>query len=76
MVFPSGVNTDLQQWRDDALWGYAVQAYEHVQLRTKDQWDDLVLNADGEPGLGPPRLPQQPIDAGVLICDSDGVEIV
>ena len=52
MVFPSGVSTDLQQWRDDALiechnndalWGYAVQAYKHVQLHTKDQWDDPVL---------------------------------
>ena len=43
MVFPSGANTDLQQWRDDALWGYAVRAYEGVQLHTEDQWDDLVL---------------------------------
>ena len=52
MVFPSGVNTDLQQWRDntliechndDTLWGYAVRAYEHVWLHTKDQWDDPVL---------------------------------
>ena len=52
MVYPSGVNADLQQWRDDALiechnddtlWGYAVQAYECVWLCTKDQWDDPVL---------------------------------
>ena len=52
MVFPSGADADLQQWRDDALiechnddtlWGYAVQAYEHVRLCTADQWDNLVL---------------------------------
>ena len=30
MVFPSGNNPDLQQWRDDALWGFVVRAYEHV----------------------------------------------
>ena len=52
MVFPSGANADLQQWRDDALlechnnntlWGFAVQAYEGVHLRAKDQWDNLVF---------------------------------
>ena len=52
MVFPSGANTDLQQWRDNtliechndnAMWGYAVRVYEHVRLCTKDQWDDPVL---------------------------------
>ena len=43
MVFPSGVNTDLQQWRDDAIWGFAVRAFEHVQPHTQDQQDDLVL---------------------------------
>ena len=52
MVFPSGVNADLQQWRDDALiechnndalWGYAVWVFEHIRLYTANQWDDLVL---------------------------------
>ena len=52
MIFPTGTNTDLQQWRDDtliechnddALWGFAVQAYEGVRLRTENQWDDLVF---------------------------------
>ena len=52
MIFPTGTNTDLQQWRDDALiechnddalWGFAVRAYEGVQLRTENQWDDLVF---------------------------------
>ena len=52
MIFPTGPNADLQQWRDDtliechnndALWGFAVQAYEGVQLRTEDQWDNPVF---------------------------------
>ena len=52
MVFPSGANADLQQWRDnaliechndDALWGFAVRAFEHIQFHTQDQWDNLVL---------------------------------
>ena len=52
MIFPTGVNTDLQQWRDDtliechnddALWGFAVQAYEGVRLRTENQCDDPVF---------------------------------
>ena len=52
MIFPTGTNADLQQWRDntliechndDALWGFAVQVYEGVQLRTENQWDDLVF---------------------------------
>ena len=51
MIFPIGVNADLQQWRDhaliechnnDTLWGYAVQAYG-VQLHTEDQWDNPVF---------------------------------
>ena len=52
MIFPTGTNADLQQWRDDALiechnnnalWGFAVRVYESVQLRTENQWDDLVF---------------------------------
>ena len=52
MIFPTGPNADPQQWRDDALiechnddalWGFAVQAYEGVRLHTKNQWDNLVI---------------------------------
>ena len=52
MIFPTVGDVDLQQWRDDALiechnndalWGFVVQAYEGVQLRTKNQWDDPVF---------------------------------
>ena len=52
MIFSSNPNAGLHQWRedtliechnDDALWGYAVQVYEGVRLRTKDQWDDPVF---------------------------------
>ena len=52
MVFSSGLNADLQQWRDDtliechnnkALWGFVVQVYGHVHPCTADQWDDPVL---------------------------------
>ena len=43
MIFPTGLNADLQQWRDDALWGFAVQAYEGVRLCTENQWDNLVF---------------------------------
>ena len=52
MIFPSDLNADLHQWRDNtliechnnnALWGFAVQAYEGVRVRSADQWDDPVL---------------------------------
>ena len=43
MIFPSVGDVDLQQWRDDTLWGFAVRAYESVWCRTKNQWDDLVF---------------------------------
>ena len=52
MIFPSDPNADLHQWRDDALiechnnnalWGFAVRAYEGVRVRSADQWDDPVL---------------------------------
>ena len=52
MIFPTGEDADLQQWRDDtliechnddALWGFVVRAYEGVRLHTKNQWDDPVF---------------------------------
>ena len=52
MIFPLDPNADPHQWRDDALiechnddalWGFVVRAYEGVQVRSADQWDDPVL---------------------------------
>ena len=45
-------DTDLQQWRDDALiechnnnalWGFVVRAYETIRCRAENQWDDPVF---------------------------------
>ena len=52
MIFPTVEDTDLQQWRDnaliechndDALWGFVVRAYETVWCCTENQWDDPVF---------------------------------
>ena len=43
MIFPTVKGADLQQWRDDALWGFVVRAYEGVRLHTENQWDDPVF---------------------------------
>ena len=43
MIFPTVEDADLQQWRDDALWGFVVRVYEGVRLHTENQWDDPVF---------------------------------